>query len=141
MQAEEIQSEMSSDIYTETTLPCTQSDIEYVEQQISAVVNELNQLYKTTAETDDEFNECLGAEYIQILSSNHLSAGMNVGLYTAIGAVLFLILGCGSVIILGRTGDIIDYVAFTDHQLRIPNRIACDRYIQKFSQKILWKSV
>ena len=137
VQAEEIQSEMSSDIYTETTLPCTQSDIEYVEQQISAVVNELNQLYKTTAETDDEFNECLGAEYIQILSSNHRSAGMNVGLYTAIGAVLFLILGCGSVIILGRTGDIIDYVAFTDHQLRIPNRIACDRYIQKFSQKIL----
>ena len=137
VQADAIQSEISSDVYIEDTVPCTQADIEYVEQQIHDVVNELNRLYEITAKTDEEFNECLGADYIQILSSNHLDVGMNVGLYTAIGAVLFLILGCGGVIVLGRAGDIIDYVAFTDHQLHLPNRIACDRYIEKYSQKIL----
>ena len=137
VQADEIQSELSADVYVEETVPCTQEDIEWVEQQIRDVVDELNRLYEITTATDDEFNECLGAEYIQILSSNHVTMGMNVGLYTVIGAVLFLILGCGGVIVLGRAGDIIDYVAFTDHQLRLPNRIACDHYIEKFSQKIL----
>lgn len=137
VQAEEIQSELSSDVYVEETLPCTPEDIEYVEQQIHDVVEELNQLYEITAETDREFNECLGAEYIQILSSNHLETGINVGLYTAIGAALFLVLGCGGVIVLGRAGDIIDYVAYMDHQLRLPNRIASDRYIEKYSKKIL----
>ena len=69
--------------------------------------------------------------------NNHITEGINILLYTAIGAVLFLGLGCLGAIILGRVGDMIEYVAFTDHQFQISNRVACDRYINKYKEKIL----
>ena len=72
-----------------------------------------------------------------MVSSTYVTEGLNLLLYMALGAVLFLGVGCVGVIFLGRIGDIIEYIAFTDHQYRIPNRVACDRYIQRFSDKTL----
>lgn len=135
--ADEIQADLSSDIYVEGTIPCTQEDIAHVEEQISRVISEMNRLYDLTAVTDAEYNEYLGAEYIQILSNIHVYGSVRVGLYTLVGAVIFLVLGCGGVIVLGRAGDIMEYVAFTDHQFGIPNRAACDKYIQKYSSRLL----
>ena len=135
--ADEIQAQLSSDIYTETTVPCSQEDIAHVEEQIDMLVSEMNRLYDLTALTDAEYNEYLGGRYIQILSSNHVYRSVNVGLYTVVGAALFLVIGCGGAIVLGRAGDIIDYVAYTDHQFGLPNRVACDHYIQKYSSRLL----
>ena len=135
--ADEIQAQLSSDIYTEGTIPCSQEDIAHVEERISTLVSEMNRLYDIAALTDAEYNEYLGARYIQILSSVQVYRSVNVGLYTAVGAVLFLIIGCGGAIVLGRAGDIIDYVAYTDHQFGLPNRVACDHYIQRYAARLL----
>ncbi len=134
---ETIQAQLSSDVYTEDTVPCTQADIDYVEQEIEDILGSLNRLYAITAATDAEYNEYLGARYIEVLASSQVTAGLNVPLYTALGAFLFLVVGCLGVIILGRAGDILEYIAFTDHTYRLPNRVACDRYIQKHSEKVL----
>lgn len=135
--AEAIQEEMSEDIYTVSTVACTQKDIDYVEEEIGAVIGRMNELYELSAMTDAEYNEYLGAQYIQVVSSTYVSEGLNLLLYTALGAILFLGVGCVGAIFLGRIGDIIEYIAFTDHQYRIPNRVACDRYIQRFRDKTL----
>ena len=137
VQANAIQQELSSGIYTEGTVPCTQEDIDYVEVEIDRIVSRMNELYELTERTDLEYNEYLGAEYIEVVSSNRVTEGLNLPLYTALGAVLFLGIGALGAIFLGRIGDIIEYIAFTDHQYRIPNRIACDRYIQKHKDKTL----
>lgn len=135
--ADAIQEQMSSDVYTEATIPCTEEDIAYVEQGIDSVIEKMNELYSLVALTDAEYNEYLGAEYIQMLSSIYVEPKLNVPLYTLLGAVLFLGVGCIGVIFVGRVGDIIEYIAFTDHQYRLPNRGACDRYIGRFKDKIL----
>lgn len=135
--ADEIQAQLSADVYVEGTVPCTQEDLAYVEEHIARLMNQMNHLYELTALTDTEYNEYLGAEYIQVLSSIQTYDGMNVRLYTLVGAILFLVLGCGGVIILGRAGDIVEYVAFTDHQLGLHNRVACDKYIQRYSSRLL----
>lgn len=135
--AEVIDGDNAEKIYTEGTVPCSQQDIKYVEEKIKDIINRMNALYSVTNATDSEYNEYLGAEYIKVISSNHITEGINILLYTAIGAVLFLGLGCLGAIILGRVGDMIEYVAFTDHQFQISNRVACDRYINKYKEKIL----
>lgn len=131
--AEVIDGDNAEKIYTEGTVPCSQQDIKYVEEKIKDIINRMNALYSVTNATDSEYNEYLGAEYIKVISSNHITEGINILLYTAIGAVLFLGLGCLGAIILGRVGDMIEYVAFTDHQFQISNRVACDRYINNLN--------
>ncbi len=125
------------DLYTKETTACTQEDIDYVEERIEYIISTMNELYLVTADTDAEYNEYLGAEYIQILSGNQVTEGINLVLYTLIGAVLFLVIGCTAVIVLGRLGDVIEYTAYIDHQYQMANRAACDRYIRKFENRIL----
>ncbi len=125
------------ELYTKPTSACTQEDIDYVEERIGQIIGTMDELYAITADTDAEYNEYLGAEYIQILSSNQVTEGINLVLYTLIGAVLFLVVGCTAVIVLGRLGDIMEYTAYIDHQYRMPNRAACDRYIRKNENRIL----
>ena len=69
---------------------CSQQDIKYVEEKIKDIINRMNALYSVTNATDSEYNEYLGAEYIKVISSNHITEGINILLYTAIGAVLVL---------------------------------------------------
>lgn len=135
--ADAIQQELSAGVYVEGTLPCTQQDVEYVQNLIAEVIQDANALYDLVAQSDQEYNEYLGAQYIQIFTSSYVTENVNVLLYTAIGAILFLGIGCFGVIIIGRAGDMIEYIAFTDHLYRMPNRVACDRFIQKNKDKIL----
>ena len=125
------------DLYTKTTTACTQEDIDYVEERIDQIISTMNELYLVTADTDAEYNEYLGAEYIRILSGNQVTEGINLVLYTLLGAVLFLVIGCTAVIVLGRLGDVIEYTAYIDHQYHMANRAACDRYIRKYENRIL----
>lgn len=135
--ADALQQELSANIYVEGTVPCTQQDIQYVENLIAEVVQETNALYELVSQSDQEYNEYLGAQYIQVFTSSYVTEGVNVLLYTAIGAILFLGIGCLGVIVIGRAGDMIEYIAFTDHLYRMPNRVACDRFIQKNKDKVL----
>lgn len=110
---------------------------EDVEESLAAIVEELNELYETLSITMVEYNEYLGAQHVTCLSSTSVSESVNVKLYMVLGIVLFFIFGCVGAILLGRLQDFAEFFFYTDSRLRVPNRSACDRYIQSYSGRTL----
>ncbi len=110
---------------------------EEVESEIDTLLAELNTLYETTTKTNTEYNKYLGASYISVLSSASIRESVNVILYTAI-AFFFLVVVCiGGAIVLGRTGDIINYIFYTDHFTEFGNRAYLDKYFKAKDKKLL----
>ena len=110
---------------------------EEAEQEIDTLLGELTELYKITMKTNDEYNKYLGASYISVLSSASVRESVNVVLYTAIAFFFLMILCCGSAIVLGRTGDIINYIFYTDHFTGYNNRSYLDKYLKSKDKKLL----
>lgn len=110
---------------------------EEVEKEIDKLLNELTVLYDNTMKTNDEYNKYLGASYISVLSSASVRESVNVKLYTAIAFFFLIILCCGGAIILGRTGDIINYIFYTDHLTEFNNRAYLDKYLKSKDKKLL----
>ncbi len=108
-----------------------------VEKEINTLLDELTTLYDITMKTNDEYNKYLGASYISVLSSASVSESVNVPLYTAIAFFFLVVLCCGGAIILGRTGDIISYIFYTDHLTGFNNRAYFDKYLKSKDKKIL----
>ena len=125
-------------------LTCTElSNTEYasireeVENDIDTLLNELTSLYDTTTKTNNEYNKYLGASYISVLSSASVRESVNVTLYTLIAFFFLMVLCCGGAIILGRTGDIINYIFYTDHLTEFNNRAYLDKYLKSKDKKLL----
>ena len=125
-------------------LTCTElCDGEYaairedVENEIDILLDELTSLYNTTMKTNDEYNKFLGASYISVLSSASVRESVNVPLYTIIAFFFLMVLCCGGAIILGRTGDIINYIFYTDHLTELNNRVYLDKYLKSKDKKLL----
>jgi len=110
---------------------------EEVENEIDTLLNELTSLYNTTMKTNDEYNKYLGASYISVLSSASVRESVNVPLYTAIAFFFLMVLCCGGAIVLGRTGDIINYIFYTDHLTEFNNRAYFDKYLKSKDKKLL----
>ena len=110
---------------------------EEVEKEIDTLLSKLNSLYDTTMKTNDEYNKYLGASYISVLSSASVKESVNVPLYTAIAFFFLIVLCCGGAIILGRTGDIINYIFYTDHLTELNNRAYLDKYLKSKDKKLL----
>ncbi len=108
-----------------------------VDEEIASLVSDLSSLYETTMKTNDEYNEYLGASYISVLSSASVKASVNVGLYTLIAFFFLIILCCGGAIVVGRIGDIINYIFYTDHLTELSNRAYFDKYLKSMSKKLL----
>lgn len=125
-------------------LTCTElCDDEYakiraeVESEIDKLLNELTVLYDTTTKTNNEYNKYLGASYISVLSSASVRESVNVPLYTAIAFFFLMVLCCGGAIVLGRTGDIVNYIFYTDHITELNNRAYLDKYLKSKDKKLL----
>ena len=125
-------------------LTCTElCDEEYaeiradVEREIDTLLNELTVLYDTTTKTNNEYNKYLGASYISVLSSASVRESVNVPLYTAIAFFFLMVLCCGGAIVLGRTGDIVNYIFYTDHLTELNNRAYLDKYLKTKDKKLL----
>lgn len=125
-------------------LTCTElSDTEYasmrkeIEKEINTLLDELNSLYDTTMKTNDEYNKYLGASYISVLSSASVKESVNVKLYTIIAFFFLVVLCCGGAIILGRIGDIVNYIFYTDHLTNFNNRAYLDKYLKSKDKKLL----
>ena len=123
---------------------CTQLHNENYEQiqaevdaEIKALVSDLTDLYSITVKTNDEYNEYLGASYISVLSSASVKPSVNVKLYTLIAFFFLIILCCGGAIVLGRLGDIINYIFYTDHLTELNNRAYFDKYLKSMDKKLL----
>ncbi len=144
------------DIFTECTgacknkeclaspLTCTEiNDPNYdtikneIESDIKTLVADLGELYNLTMETNDEYNYYLGASYISVLSSASVKDSVNVNLYTFIAFFFLILVCCGGAIVLGRIGDIINYVFYTDHLTELSNRAYFDKYLKSMDRKIL----
>ena len=110
---------------------------EEVEKEIDTLLKELTVLYDTTMKTNDEYNKYLGASYISVLSSASVRESVNVTLYTAIAFFFLMILCCGGAIVLGRAGDIITYIFYTDHLTELNNRAYLDKYLKAKDKKLL----
>ncbi len=108
-----------------------------VDAEIETMISELANLYTTTMNTNDEYNQYLGASYISVLSSASVKPSVNVMLYTIIAFVFLIILCCGGAIVLGRMGDIILYIFYTDHLTEWNNRAYFDKYLTSLDKKLL----
>lgn len=108
-----------------------------VEREIGDVVARMNALYEVVAETNTEYNEYLGARNIKTLSSASVTERFNMSTYLAIIAVFFLVIGCCGAILLGRMGDILEYLFLRDSSTGCMNRVSCDKYIRERENLIL----
>ncbi len=108
-----------------------------IETEISNLLEELNALYAKTTKTNDEYNEYLGASYISVLSTASVKESVNVKLYTIIAFFFLMIVCCGGSILLGRLGDIINYIFYTDHLTGLNNRAYFDKYLKTKDKKLL----
>jgi len=108
-----------------------------VESGIEALLSELNELYNVSVKTNEEYNKYLGASYISVLSSASVRESVNVPLYTAIAFFFLMVLLCGGAIVLGRAGDIISYIFYTDHLTGLKNRAYFDKYLKSKDKKLL----
>ncbi len=123
---------------------CTELHNEYypqikeeVDREIQDLVTELTKLYQVTTQTNDEYNEYLGASYISVLLSSSVKESINVKLYTLIAFFFLMILCFGGAVVFGRIGDIIHYVFYTDHMTGLNNRAYFDRYLKSMDKKLL----
>lgn len=108
-----------------------------VEKEIDTLLNELSDLYDITTKTNNEYNKYLGASYISVLSTASVKESVNVPLYTAIAFFFLMVLCCGGAIVLGRTGDIINYIFYTDHLTELNNRVYLDKYLKSKDKRLL----
>lgn len=108
-----------------------------IEEDIEDIVATLNTEYEIVKDTAGELNEYIAASYLKILNSVVTSQKVNIKLYIALSLVLFLFIGCAGAIVVGRLGDFIQYILYTDKKTRLPNRQMCDMYIDKLSEKTL----
>lgn len=108
-----------------------------IDNEIKSLITDLSTLYNVTMKTNDEYNQYLGASYISVLSSASVKPSVNVGLYTIIAFFFLIILCCGGAIVLGRVGDIINYIFYTDHLTEFNNRAYFDKYLKSMEKKLL----
>lgn len=107
------------------------------QESIAALVSKVNTLYAIFNETNDEYNEYLGANNITVLATVGVTEAIPVKMYTVLIILVFGVIGCVGAIVLGRMGDIIDYYAFTHKVDGLPNRAKCDQHIAKLAQRVL----
>lgn len=108
-----------------------------VEAELTELIADLTELYEVTQKTNEEYNAYLGASYISVLSTVSVKNSINVKLYTAIAFIFLVVLGCGGAIVLGRIGDILHYIFYTDHLTELNNRAYFDKYLKSMDKMLL----
>lgn len=106
-----------------------------IDAEIETLLEDLTELYAITTETNDEYNEYIGAKYISVLSTASVKESINVTLYTLL-AFAFLVIGCcGGTVLIVRLADIVGYVFYRDHLTGFNNRTFFDKYIKSHNKK------
>ena len=105
-----------------------------VRDEIKVLIQEVNSIYTQLNIVGTEYNQSRVAENIRVTSSARSAKGVNIKLYMGLAAILFLGVGCAGAIVLGRAGDLMDYILYTDKVTGLPSRISCDEQIEKISK-------
>ncbi len=107
----------------------SQADQERIQAEIARLAEEINDLQSIYYETNDEYNEYLGAQNIMMLSSVRVTERFPILIFTILIMVIFGALGCAGAALFGRIEDFIEYYAFTNKVDGLPNRAKCDQFI------------
>ncbi len=99
------------------------------QEEIQRLAEKINALQMIYYETNDEYNEYLGAQNIVMLSSIRLTERFPIFIFTILLVVIFGALGCAGAALFGRIEDFIEYYAFTNKVDGLPNRAKCDQFI------------
>ena len=108
-----------------------------IDKELKSLISDLGDLYSASMKTNEEYNQYLGASYISVLSSASVKPSVNVNLYTFIAFFFLIILCCGGAIVIGRLGDIVQYIFYTDHLTELNNRAYFDKYLKSMDKKLL----
>lgn len=99
------------------------------QEEIKRLAEKINALQMVYYETNDEYNEYLGAQNIVMLSSIRVTERFPIFIFTVLLVVIFGALGCAGAALFGRIEDFIEYYAFTNKVDGLPNRAKCDQFI------------
>lgn len=100
-------------------------------------IDNLNTYYALVDSTSRALNDHLSVRYLQMLSMVEVSQAIDTRLYTLLAVVIFLMLGCGGAIVLGRGADFLEYLVYTDKTVGLPNRSRCDLYMEEHAKQLL----
>ena len=101
-----------------------------IQAEIARLAEKINRLQTIYYETNDEYNEYLGAQNIVMLSSVRVTERFPILIFTVLIVIVFGALGCAGAALFGRIEDFIEYYAFTNKVDGLPNRAKCDQYIK-----------
>lgn len=107
----------------------SQEDQGRIQQEIERLAQKINGLQTVYYETNDEYNDYLGAQNIMMLSSVRVTERFPIFVFTILIVVIFGALGCAGAALFGRIEDFIEYYAFTNKVDGLPNRAKCDQFI------------
>ena len=103
--------------------------------EIRELIDNVNSIYAQVNIIGTEYNQSEVAKNIRITTSARSSNGVNIKLYMILAAILFLGIGCAGAIVLGRGGDLMEYVLYTDKVTGLPSRISCDEEIERIAKQ------
>ena len=107
---------------------------ENIHEDILDIIGRVNSIYEQVNIVGTEYNQSEIANNVRVKSSAISTMGVNIELYMILGAILFLGLGCVGAIVLGRAGDLMDFVLYTDKITGLPSRLSCDEKIEQIAK-------
>ena len=110
---------------------------EEIRAKIDHCADLANEYYQYVEKSGHELNRQLSANYLTTISSINVQPAVNLKLYLAIAAVLFVLVGGIGAVLMGRALDFIDYFRYVDKTVQLPNRARCDAYIDEWSDRVL----
>ena len=116
-------------VFEQAPASSSRADQERIQAEIAALAEKINALQTVYYETNDEYNEYLGAQNILMRSSVRVAERFPIGLFTVLIVVIFGALGCAGAALFGRIEDFIEYYAFSNKVDGLPNRAKCDQFI------------
>ncbi len=116
-------------VFANAPASSSQADQQKIQAEIARLAEKINALQSVYYETNDEYNEYLGAKNIVMLSSVRVTERFPILIFTILIVVIFGALGCAGAALFGRIEDFIEYYAFTNKVDGLPNRAKCDQFI------------
>lgn len=104
---------------------------------LTSLIEKTENLYDILLETNEEYNEYGGAANIGLMSNIVVVANQRIFVYALLVVVIFVIMLCTVSILLGRLGDIVDYYVYRDRKFELPNRVGCDKFMERYSSQML----
>lgn len=104
---------------------------------LTNLIEKTENLYDILLETNEEYNEYGGAANIGLMSNIVVMANQRILIYALLVVVIFVIILCTVAILLGRLGDIVDYYVYRDRKFELPNRVGCDKFMERYSSQML----